>query len=40
MALLVNPNAPALAEPQARETLSAARALGLELHILNASNGW
>jgi putative tryptophan/tyrosine transport system substrate-binding protein len=38
MALLVNPADPALAEPQAREALSAAHALGLELHILNASS--
>ena len=38
MALLVNPTDPALAEPQAREALSAAHALGLELHILNASS--
>jgi putative ABC transport system substrate-binding protein len=38
MALLVNPTDPVLAEPQAREALSAARALGLELHILNASS--
>ena len=36
MALLVNPNVPALAENQAREAQSAA--LGLELHILNASS--
>jgi putative ABC transport system substrate-binding protein len=38
MALLVNPTDPVLAEPQAREALSAAHALGLELHILNASS--
>jgi putative tryptophan/tyrosine transport system substrate-binding protein len=38
MALLVNPNVPALAENQAREAQSAAHALGLELHILNASS--
>jgi putative tryptophan/tyrosine transport system substrate-binding protein len=35
--LLVNPTAPELAEPQAREVLSAAQALGVELHVLNAS---
>ena len=38
MALLVNPTDPAFAEPQAREALSAAHALRLELHILNASS--
>jgi putative ABC transport system substrate-binding protein len=37
MALLVNPTAPILAEPQAREVRSAAQTLGLELHVLNAS---
>jgi putative tryptophan/tyrosine transport system substrate-binding protein len=37
MALLVNPPDPALAESAASETQSAAHALGLELHILNAS---
>jgi putative ABC transport system substrate-binding protein len=37
LALLVNPTAPELAEPQAREVRSAAQALGLELHVLNAS---
>jgi putative ABC transport system substrate-binding protein len=37
MALLVNPANPALAEPQTRMALSAAKILGLELHILNAS---
>ena len=37
LALLVNPTAPALAEPQKREVLSAAQALGIELHVLNAS---
>jgi putative tryptophan/tyrosine transport system substrate-binding protein len=37
LALLVNPTAPELAEPQAREVLSAAQALGVELHVLNAS---
>jgi putative ABC transport system substrate-binding protein len=38
VALLVNPADPALAESQSEETLSAAHALGLELHVLNASN--
>jgi len=37
LALLVNPTAPALAEPQKREVLSAAQALGIDLHVLNAS---
>jgi putative tryptophan/tyrosine transport system substrate-binding protein len=37
MALLLNPADPALAEVQSREVLSAARSLGLQLHILNAS---
>jgi putative tryptophan/tyrosine transport system substrate-binding protein len=37
LALLVNPTAPVLAEPQTREVRSAARALGVELHVLNAS---
>ena len=37
MALLVNPADRALAQAQSREVLSASRALGLELHILNAS---
>src|SRR5262249_38313604 len=37
LALLVNPNAPVLAESQKREVLSAAHALGIELHVLNAS---
>jgi putative ABC transport system substrate-binding protein len=37
MALLVNPADPALAEPQARQVLSAANTLGIELHVLNAS---
>ena len=35
MALLVNPNDRALAQAEARETLSAARNRGIELHILN-----
>ena len=34
--LLVNPTDPAIAEPQEREVLSAARMQGLEVHILNA----
>jgi putative tryptophan/tyrosine transport system substrate-binding protein len=38
MALLVNPANPSLAESQSREGLSAARTLGLELHVLKASN--
>jgi putative tryptophan/tyrosine transport system substrate-binding protein len=37
VALLVNPANPALAEPQSSAVLSAAHALGLELHVLNAS---
>jgi ABC-type uncharacterized transport system substrate-binding protein len=37
LALLVNPSVPELAEPQTREVLSAARALGIELHVLHAS---
>jgi putative ABC transport system substrate-binding protein len=37
MALLVNPANPSLAESQSREEMSAARTLGLELHVLNAS---
>jgi putative ABC transport system substrate-binding protein len=37
LGLLVNPTAPELAEPQVREVLSAAQALGVELHVLNAS---
>ena len=37
MALLVNPADPALAEPTTKEALAAARTLGLELHVLNAS---
>ena len=36
--LLVNPTDPAAAEPQQRAVLSAARTLGLEVHVLNASN--
>jgi putative ABC transport system substrate-binding protein len=38
MALLVNPADRALAQAQARETLSAARNRGLELHVLNVSS--
>ncbi len=37
LAMLVNPTAPMLAEPQAREVRSAAQTLGVELHVLNAS---
>jgi len=38
MVLLVNPADRALAQTQSREVLSAARSLGLELHVLNASS--
>jgi putative tryptophan/tyrosine transport system substrate-binding protein len=34
--LLVNPNNPAVAEPQEKEVLRAARTFGLEVHVLNA----
>jgi len=37
IALLVNPTDPAISEPTTRGLLSAARTLGLELHVLNAS---
>ncbi len=37
IALLVNPTVPALAEPTTKELKAAARTLGLELHVLNAS---
>jgi putative ABC transport system substrate-binding protein len=37
MALLINPANPAVAEPQLNQMLSAARTLGLKLHVLNAS---
>jgi putative ABC transport system substrate-binding protein len=37
MALLVDPANPTLAEPNTKELQAAARALGLELHVLNAS---
>src|SRR5438105_3535677 len=37
LALLVNPTAPELAEPQQREVVSAARALSIHLQVLNAS---
>ena len=37
MALLVNPTNPAVANAETSEALSAARTLGLELHVLNAS---
>ena len=36
-ALLVNPTNPTLTEPISRDLLSAAHALGLQLHILNAT---
>jgi putative ABC transport system substrate-binding protein len=38
VALLVNPNNPAVAEPQEREVLRAARTLGVEVHVLNAGD--
>src|SRR5499427_1029484 len=38
MALLLNPDDRALAQAQTRETLSAARNRGLELHVLNVGN--
>ena len=38
MALLVNSDEPAIAEPTAKELVAAARILGLELHVLNASS--
>jgi len=37
MALLVNPANPTLAEINTKELQTAARTLGLELHVLNAS---
>jgi ABC-type uncharacterized transport system substrate-binding protein len=37
MALLVNPRSPALAEPATKGVQAAARTLGLQLHVLNAS---
>ena len=37
IALLVNPANPTLAETNTKEVQAAARALGLELHVLNAS---
>jgi putative ABC transport system substrate-binding protein len=37
IALLVNPKSPELSEPQSQELQVAARRLGLQLHILNAS---
>jgi len=37
LALLVNPTAPELAEPQKRGVVSAARALSIDLQVLNAS---
>jgi putative tryptophan/tyrosine transport system substrate-binding protein len=38
MALLVNPTSPDLAEADSREQQAAARTLGLQLHVLHASN--
>jgi putative ABC transport system substrate-binding protein len=38
MALLVNPASPYQAQTQTSATLAAARTLGLDLHVLNASN--
>jgi putative ABC transport system substrate-binding protein len=38
IALLVNPTNPAVAEPQEREVLAAARELGLEVHVLHAAS--
>jgi ABC-type uncharacterized transport system substrate-binding protein len=37
VALLLNPTSPILAEPQSRDVQVAARALGIELHVLHAS---
>ena len=37
MALLVNPSNPVVAETTTSQMLAAARTLGLELHVLNAS---
>ena len=37
MALLVNPTDPGLAEPTTKDRQTAARTLGLQLHVLNAS---
>jgi putative tryptophan/tyrosine transport system substrate-binding protein len=37
MALLINPTSPSLAEPESRDAQTAARALGLQLHLLHAS---
>jgi putative ABC transport system substrate-binding protein len=38
MALLVNPADRALAQSQSREVLTAARSLGIELHVVNANS--
>jgi ABC-type uncharacterized transport system substrate-binding protein len=38
MALLVNPTSPSIAEPFSRALQEAARALGLQLHVLHASS--
>ena len=35
--LLLNPTSPILAEPQSRDVLAAARALGIQVHVLHAS---
>jgi putative ABC transport system substrate-binding protein len=40
IALLVNPKSPELSEPQSQELQAAARRLGLQLHVLNASTEW
>ena len=37
-ALLVNPTSPALAEPVSKQVQTAARALGIKLHVLHASS--
>jgi ABC-type uncharacterized transport system substrate-binding protein len=37
LALLVNPTAPEIAEPQTRDVRSAAQTLGIHLHVLNAN---
>ena len=39
MALLVNPTSPALSEPTTRDLQAAARVLGLNIHVINASTG-
>jgi putative ABC transport system substrate-binding protein len=37
MALLVNPTSPNLTESTTKDTLAAARTLGVQLHVLHAS---